>query len=158
MARGVRLTDAERQQVIDLLKTGKSARSISRETGRPPSTISDIAKSVGHHFGQANLARAHEAQSAYSAEWRADFAKRLSAKCDDLLSEMSGPYLVYNFGGRDNVYTEHMLDAPPTEAKAQLVKSIRLAMQTILDIDRHDRSEDDMAVVDEWLKALRGET
>jgi hypothetical protein len=152
-----RISDEERQRIVDLLPSGRSARSIAKETGRSANTVSRIAKAEGHVWGRVNLARAQDARLAYGAEWRADFAKRLAAKCDGLLDSMEGSYLVYNFGGRDNVYTEHTLDAPPTDAKAQLVKSIRLAIQTVLDIDRHDRTDDDMAVVDEWLKALRGE-
>ena len=154
MPRGIRLPDDERQRIIDLLPGGRSARSIARETGHSTSTISSIAKSVGHEFGRANLARAQEARQAYGAEWRADFAKRLSAKCDDLLGDMDGAYLVYNFGGKENDYNEHTLAAPPTEAKERLVKSIRLAMQTILDIDRHDNQGGDTSAVEEWLKAM----
>jgi len=158
MPRGVRLSEEERQCIIDLLATGRSCRGIARETGHAHDTVGRIARAEGHVFGRTNLARAQEARRAYGAEWRADFAKRLSAKCDDLLSDMSGSYLVFNFGGRDNVYEEHTLDAPPTEAKERLVKSIRLAMQTILDIDHHDRGDDAMAVVDEWTEALRNQS
>lgn len=157
MPRGIRLSDDERQRIIDLLPSGRSCRSIAKETGHSWSTVGLIAKAEGHTFGRANLARAREAQQAYGAEWRADFAKRLSAKCDDLLGDMDGKYLVFNFGGRDNDYCEHTLAAPPTEAKERLVKSIRLAVQTVLDIDRHDSDGGmGLAALDEWLEMVRG--
>jgi len=157
MPRGIRLTDDERQAIVDLLPSGRSCRSIAQEVGHSTSTVATLARSSGHVFGRANLARAREAQSAYGAEWRADFAKRLSAKCDDLLGDMDGAYLVYSFGGKDNEYNEHQLDSPTTEAKERLVKSIRLAVQTILDIARHD-SDGGMGLpaVDEWLATVRG--
>jgi len=155
--RGVRLTDDERQRIIDLLPSGRSCNAIGKETGHSSSTVSRIARAEGHVFAQANLARAHEAHESYGAEWRADFAKRLSAKCDSLLGDMDGAYLVYSFGGKDNVYNDQTLESPPTEAKERLMKSIRLGLQSILDIARHD-SDGGMGLpaVDEWLQTVRG--
>ncbi|MEN6426118.1 MAG: helix-turn-helix domain-containing protein [Phycisphaerales bacterium] len=152
-----RLPDDERQRIIDLLATGKSAYSIGKEVGHSQSTVCLIAKSIGHSFAKTNLAHAHEARAAYGAEWRADFASRLSAECDSFLESLHGEYLVYNFGGKENDYNEHTLDEPPTEAKERIVKSIRLAMQTVLDIARHD-SDGGMGLpaVDEWLATVRG--
>jgi len=157
MPRGVRLSDAERQKIIDLLPSGKSCRTIAKQTGCSRNTVSRIAQSVGHEWGRHNLARAQEAQKAYGAEWRAEFAKRLAERCEALLADFDGEYLVYNFGGRENTYSEHLLEAPPTEVKERTMKAIRLGLQTVLDIDRHDRPDDSMAVVDEWLAALKGE-
>ncbi len=156
MPRGVKLTHDECQLIIDLLPSGKSRNAIAKETGFSHDTVARLARSVGHRFGQQNLAHAREVAKAYGAEWRADFAKRLSAKCDDLLGDMDGEYLVFNFGGRDNDYCEHTLAAPPTEAKERLVKSIRLAVQTILDIDRHDSQGADTSAVEAWVEAMKG--
>jgi transposase-like protein len=157
MPRGIRLSDDERQRIIELLPSGRSCRSIAHEVEHSPTTVARIAHEVGHVFGRANIVRAQEARLAYGAEWRADFAKRLSAKCDALLGNMEGEYLVFNFGGRDNDYREHVLDSPPTEAKLKLMQAIRLASQTVLDIDRHD-SDGGMGLpaVDEWLQTVRG--
>lgn len=157
MPQGIRLPDDERQRIIDLLPSGRSARSIARETKHSTSTVSKIAHSVGHVFGRANLARAQEARLAYGAEWRADFAKRLSTKCDDLLGDMDGDYLVFNFGGKDNDYNEHTLNSPPTEAKLKSVQAIRLAVQSILDIDRHDSAVGGLTDVQEYLLLQKGE-
>lgn len=154
MPQGIRLPDDERQRIIDLLPSGRSCNAIGKETGHSASTVSRIARSVGHVFARANLARAQESRLAYGAEWRADFAKRLSAKCDDLLGDMDGDYLVYNFGGKENDYNEHELSSPPTEAKLKSVQAIRLAVQSILDIDRHDNQGGDTSAVVAWLAAM----
>lgn len=76
---------------------------------------------------------------------------------EKLVSELEGEYLVFNFGGRDNTYAEHLLAAPPVEAKRALMATVRDAMRTVLDIDRHDnRNEEGLAAVDSWLRDIVG--
>jgi transposase len=151
------LDDAERQQIIDLLQQGKSRNDIAAATGRSNGTISRIAASIGHTFGQSNLAHAHEARSAYSAERRARIAERFTEEAEKLLDQLHGGYLVFNFGGRDNTYEEHELLEPPVEAKRQLIQAAREAMRTVLDIDKHDNHNDeDLAAVDAWLRDVFG--
>ena len=153
------VSDVERQLVIDLLPSGRSCNSIAKEIGRSPHVVSKIAKSVGHDWACAPLARACAASKAYGSEWRADFGQRLAAKCDDLLKEMDSPCLVHSFGGKDNEYSEHLLDCPPIADKERLMKSMRLAIQTIMDIARHDSDGGmGMAAVDEWLKMVKGDS
>jgi hypothetical protein len=152
------LTQEERDEIIDLLPTGKSAREIAAHTGRSVDTVSRLARSVGHAFGQTNLARAHEARSAYSAERRAESAARAQELADKLLGKASGKYLVFNFGGRDNDYNEHELEEPPVEALRQIAASYRDLMRTVLDVDRHDnRNDENLSAVDEWLRTIVGE-
>lgn len=153
-----RLPDEERQRIVELFATGRSCNSIAKEFGRSTTTISTIAKEHGHVFGSPNLARAAEATKAYGAEWRADFAKRLSAECDAFLESLHGDYLVYNFGGKENEYNEHTLSEPPTEAKLKTAQAIRLSLQSIIDIARHDSDGGlGLPAVDEWLRTVRGE-
>lgn len=113
------VTDDERNAIVDALHAGRSARDIATEHGRSTDTISRIAKSIGWDFGRPNLTRAREAKSAYSAERRASLAARFTEVAERLLDDLDGEYLVFNFGGKDNTYEEHMLDAPPIEAKRQ---------------------------------------
>lgn len=157
MPRGIRLSDDERQRIIDLLPSGRSCRSIARETGHSPNTVARIAKREGHAWGRVNIARAQEARLAYGAEWRADFAKRLSAKCDELLKDMDSACLVYSFGGRDNVYAEETLARPPHADRLKLMQAVRMAAQTILEIDRHDSAVGILTDVQEYLSVQKGE-
>jgi len=157
MSQGIRLSDDERQRIIDLLPSGRSRNAIAKETGFSHDTVGRIARSVGHRFGQQNLAHAREVAAAYGAEWRADFAKRLSAKCDDLLKDMDSECLVYSFGGRDNVYAEETLARPPHADRLKLMQAIRMAAQTILEIDRHDSAVGILTDVQEYLSVQKGE-
>jgi hypothetical protein len=153
-----RLTDAERAQIIDLLGQGHGCVEIAKQVNRAPDTVSKIAQSIGHSFGDTNLAHAHEARSAYSAERRASIAAKFTDVCERLLDELEGEFLVFNFGGRDNTYEEHTLDQPPVEAKRQLIQAAREAMRTVLEIDKHDnRNDEGLAAVDSWLRDIVGE-
>lgn len=145
------LTDDERARIVDLLNEGHSANDIAKRTHRSVNTVSRIAKSIGHQFAQTNLARAHEARSAYSAERRATIAARLTVEAELLLDELHGEYLVHNFGGKDNTYAEHKLEQPPTEAKHTIVRAVGQAMKTVLDIDKHDnRDAENLSGFDAW--------
>lgn len=152
------LTDHERQEILDLLASGKSCRQIAAEVGRSNDTVSRIAASVGHSFGQSNLARAHEARSAYSAERRALLAARFTEAAEKLLAQLEQPHVAFSFGGKENTYAEHTFDEPDAATKFTLVRGAREAMRTVLDIDRHDnRAEDGLAAVDAWLRDMLGE-
>ena len=154
-----RLPDEERQRIVDLLGTGKSCQR-HRQGGRTAAQyrVRNRTGSTGSRFRQYKRLHARpEANSAYGAEWRADFAKRLSAECDSFLENLHGEYLVYNFGGKDNDYAEHTLDEPPTEAKLKTAQAIRLSLQSIMDILRHDSDGGlGLPAVDEWLETVRG--
>lgn len=151
------VTPDERAHIIELLHTGKSANTIAREAGRSVDTISRIAKAEGHRFGQTNLAHAHEARRAYGAEARAETARRFHQRANELLEQMEGEYLVFNFGGRDNTYEEHVLAGPPVEAKRQLIQAAAQAMKVVLEVDKHDNAGGgDVAAVDQWLAAMTG--
>lgn len=151
------LTDDERAQIVTLIEAGKSRNEIADETGRSRGTVTNVAASIGHTFGQTSLAHAHEARSAYCAERRALIAARFTEEAEKLLDELHGEFLVFNFGGRQNTYEEHVLEGPPVEAKRQLIQAAREAMRTVLDIDKHDnRDAEGLAAVDAWLRDIVG--
>lgn len=152
-----KLTDDERQAIVDLIETGKSARDVAREAGRSVDTISRIARDIGWQFGRPNLVRAREARSAYAAERRASIASRITEEVELLLDQLHGEYLAFNFGGKDNTYEEHTLAEPPIEAKRAILQSVATAVRTVLDIDRHDnRADSGASAVDDWLRSIIG--
>ena len=152
------LSQEERDEIIELLPTGKSAREIAALTGRSKDTVSKIALSVGHVFGGKNMERAHAARSAYCAERRALIAAQLTERAEALLAEMDKPFIAFSFGGKDNDYNEHRFEAPPVDAKFTLIRAAREAVLTVLDIDRHDnRNDENLSAVDEWLRSIVGD-
>jgi hypothetical protein len=155
-----RITDAERRRILDHLATGASCNATAKKFRRSPDTISRIAKKAGHSFGHTNLARAHEARKAYGAEARAATASRLHEEADRLLAELHEPHVVWNIGGKDNVYTEHRHPEPDVGAKYTMIRAAREAMRTVLDIDRHDNRQGDVeqaaGLIVDLVDGLRG--
>lgn len=155
-----KLTDDERATIAQHLEQGLSRVQIARLTGRGVGTIDRVAKSIGFRADQSTASRvrrAQEARSAFSAERRATLAARLQVESERLLDDMHGPYLVWNFGGRDNTYAEHELPAPPVEARRQIVATVAEAQRTIIAIDKHDnRADEGLAAVDQWLRDMLG--
>ena len=152
-----KITDDEHTRIVELLGEGHSHATIGRQIGRSASTVGNIARSIGHRSGQTNLARAHEARSAYCAERRASLAARFTEECEELLEQLHRPHLAYNFGGKDNTYEEHELSEPGVAEKRMLIQAAREAMRTVLDIDRHDnRADVGGAAVDQWLRDIIG--
>lgn len=157
-----KLTDDEKQRIVELLEQGKSRAQIAKETGRGVGSVDRVAKSIGWKADQSIAAHtrvAREARSAFSAERRALIAARLTEEAELLLDELHGKYLVHNFGGKDNTYAEHELDQPPTEAKFTMVRAAGVAMKTVLEIDKHDTKTDEAgSEFDQWLATMKGET
>jgi hypothetical protein len=137
------LTEKERQRIIELCKEGKSCCKIAKEVGRSKDSVSRIAKSIGHKFGQSNADNAHEARKWYCAESRALIAARLEEEANLLLDDLHKPHVAFNFGGKDNDYNDHHFDEPPTEAKFTIMRSVQAAVRTVSDIVKVDNRGDD---------------
>lgn len=131
------LTEPERQAIVDLLPTGKSCRQIAAEVGRSVDTVSRIAQAVGHTFGQLNVARAHEARSAYAQEARAEIAQGAAERARKLLAGFEGEQAHVTSMGE---VVMAPLDAKGEKDRAQ---AVQMLTRTVLDIDRHDARTDE---------------
>lgn len=153
--RGPKLSDDERRQIVEAIQTGEGCKEIADRFGRSTDTVSRIASTIGWRFGELNRKRMHDARSAYAAERRARIAQRLTEESERLLDALSQPFTVYNFGGKDNTFNQHKFDTAPLPARAETVRTIGVAMRTVMEIDKHDNASDEgMAAVDQWLRSL----
>lgn len=146
------LTDDERQAIRDALEAGGGCAEVAKQFGRAPDTVSRIAKSMGHRFGVTNLARAHEARHAYTAEARAKLASEATTKAFDALAELERDQPIVT-----TVRGETMVDylRPDARAWRDLAAAVGTLTKVVLDIDRHDNKADDSAAaVDAWLEAM----
>lgn len=148
------VSDEERQRIIEAFPTGKSCRQIARELGRSTTTISTIAKSVGHEFGQINAERARAINQRYGAEWRAEMRQRLADEAMRLLDDMRKPALVFSFGGRDNTYNEHELEEPDFRSKRDLMQAVSTALRSIRDLDATDSTTGNLGMLGEWFATI----
>lgn len=154
-----KISEKERQAIVDLLPTGKSCREIAREVGRSPSTVGKVAREEGHTFGHLNLLRAYEARKAYGKEHRSELVAQLHEKILGMLSHFEGEHLVYNFGGRDNEYNEHLLKDPPVDVKQTAAKTIHLLQKTIIETLKYDEPKEGVEVgsdFDRWMEETYG--
>lgn len=145
------LTDDEREQIQGLIEAGHSANHIARTTRRSVDTVSRIAKSIGWTFGQTNVARAHEARSAFCAERRALAAAKAQERVDELLEGFFDARPVVAKDGEGMVVTISV--KPDFKGLADMAKAVNLLQRTVIDVDRHDRKDEEgLAAVDAWLR------
>ena len=150
-----RVTDQEREHILQLAADGHSCQQIARETGRSADTVSRIAKAAGHKFGHTNLARAHQARRSYGAEARAQKLEMLHERQVRILERMAEPARRYEFGGKDNDLNWVDLDEPDSDMLRQYSSAFASLSRAEMDIVKYDeRGQDGSSDVDEWLDWL----
>lgn len=109
------------QRAQELADAGMSCRGIAKELGCAPSTVSRWAERAGVVFDRAQTAAAVKAHTVDLAAGRIRLAEKMLAASEAMLDDIDGEYLVYNFGGKDNDYNEHLLDTAPVEVKRNII-------------------------------------
>lgn len=113
MPRGETFQDGQRAR--ELYDQGLACNAIARELGVGAATISRWARREGLSFDRTATALAVRARTIDIAESRSLLTQKMLLVAHETLDNLDGPYLVYNFGGSDNTYAEHLLDTPPIE-------------------------------------------
>lgn len=144
-----------REQIVAALGTGASRNQIAQQFGVSHGTVSNIAKAVGHTFGQSNLTHAQAARNAYTAERRAALILKAVESSERLFGQMFAPTLVYNFGGKDNTYNERQIDQPSFKDKQAIANSIAALMRTVADIERREVGNTGAGQLDDIREAIR---
>lgn len=153
------------QPVIDAIETellsgkSRSRAAIARHHEISVSTVQRIARRLGietevwktDHIRAATAAAIDRRRAE-----RSDLADLLQRRARELLRQMDGPFLVFNFGGKDNTYEEHTLDGPPTGDIKNLMHAAVQALGKALDIDQMDHRPDDGAADDTLGKFFEG--
>lgn len=135
-----RISDSKRQTIAADIRAGKARNQIARDHGVSAGTVTNIAREfvIEDAFDRSATKRATEAAEADDRAWRVSTSRRFLTVANDLLDQLKQPHIVFNIGGKDNVYTEHQLDAPPTADIRNLVVSAATAFDKHLAQDRHD--------------------
>ncbi|HEY9372416.1 helix-turn-helix domain-containing protein [Streptomyces sp.] len=126
------VTDEERETIRRLHAEGHGRNEIARLTGRAQRTVSVIAAELGLTFDTTMTEDATRARIAQLAALRAETALDLHIDAMKLTQQMWEPTVVYNFGGRDNIYAEQAVDEPPAVEKKNLMTAAGVALEKSL--------------------------
>lgn len=130
--------DLKRAQLRTFHAQDLSVRAIAARLGVSRSTVSRWAKQDGLAFDRSRTAQAVAAQAIDLAAGRQRLAEKLLTRAEQALDDLDKPYLVYNFGGRDNTYNEHKLPAAPVEVKRSVVTMAAIAFDKLSRIVEKD--------------------
>mgnify|MGYP001237743837 FL=1 len=153
---GIRVSDEEREAILAMLKEGKSVGQVAKRFGRSKTTVSKIGREAGLDLARPELKKAAEAQRAENAARRAELARLLLEDAFRLREQLWQPCRVYNFGGKDNVYREHILPEPDARTKREILTAIGIAVDKVIALEKHDNPEADYSEVDRWLDEMTG--
>ncbi|QPZ39710.1 hypothetical protein [Paramicrobacterium chengjingii] len=140
MARGVPVDDETRTVILDLARTEVARNEIARRTGVSTAAVSKIVKEAGLSFNRSQTDAANQARQVDLAAIRLKLAEEMGAAALDLLRTRKNEYLVYNFGGKDNDYNEHVLASPPVEVQRSIVVTAGIAFDKASRIVERDTS------------------
>lgn len=111
-----------RAKIIEMHARGNGRNAIARELELHPDTVSRIAKDAGLRFDRAGQVEQLAAERRNLHELRLTLAYKMADVAANALDQMSQPYTLHNFGGRDNTHAEHTVAEPPADAKADLMR------------------------------------
>ncbi|WP_295851211.1 hypothetical protein [uncultured Microbacterium sp.] len=115
------ISPEQRQQVLDLHAQGLPRNDIARQTGISAGSVTNICRDAGLSFDRSATKQATAARTVDLAAGRIRLAEKMLAASESMLDKIDEPYLVYNFGGADNSYREHLLESAPVEVKRNII-------------------------------------
>jgi hypothetical protein len=142
---GNSLPDDVKAEVVRLARAGVARNAIATQLGIGRASVTGICQRAGVKFDRAATKLATEAHRVDMAARRAELAQGLLDDVAKLRSQLFTPAVVFNIGGKDNVYTEHEVPEPPAESKLKLMQAVGAAIDRHIRLDLHDsdRSADD---------------
>lgn len=149
------LSSRKRAAILADIQAGQKSRNqIARDHKVSVSSVTKLAPPGS--FDRSQTKRATEALVVDAKARRAEIGRKFLEKADRLLDQMEQPHIVFNIGGKDNVYTEHLMDAPPTADIRNLMTSAAIALDKHMAADKHDSDDQGLAAVDAWLRTMLG--
>lgn len=126
------VTEEEHQLIRRLHAEGKGRNEIARITGRAQRTISVFCDAEGLVFDCTWTEEATRHRMAQLAEKRTILAEALTDDAMLLTEQQWQPAIVFNIGGKDNVYTQQEVPEPPSDAKRNLMAAAGIAIEKSL--------------------------
>lgn len=146
-----------RAAILTDITTGQLSRNaIARKHNVASSTVGAIAQAEGHAdaFDRTATKNATQAAQVDSKARRVALSKRLLDRAEEALDQMDQPHLVFKIGGKDNVYTEHELDLPPTGDMRNLMIIAATAIDKHIVLERYDSDDQNLSAFDAFLRTM----
>ncbi|MEJ6554040.1 helix-turn-helix domain-containing protein [Microbacterium esteraromaticum] len=144
--------DAKR--ALELAEQGMSCRGIAKELGCAPSTVSRWADRAGVSFDRAQTAAAVKAHTVDLAAGRVRLAEKMLAASEAMLDRIDEPYMVYNFGGKDNTFEQAELASAPVEVRRNVITTAGITFDKLTRIvEKSDTGAEQAAGVLDQLAA-----
>lgn len=116
-----KITPEQRDQVLALHAEGHARNEIARRVGISAGSVTNICRSAARSFDRSETKQATQARQVDLAAGRVRLAEKMLAASEAMLDRIDDPYLVYNFGGKDNTYEEHTLASAPIEVRRNII-------------------------------------
>lgn len=116
-----RITDEQRAEVLRLHAEQHSRNEIARRVGISAGSVTNICRSADRAFDRSETKQANEARKTDLTAARLRLAGKMLVRSEEMLDALDSPYLVYNFGGKDNTYRQHVLKSAPVEVRRNAV-------------------------------------
>ncbi len=115
------ISEDQKARVLALHAEGLARNEIARRVGISAGSVTNICRDAGVTFDRSETKQATEARQVDLAAGRIRLAEKMLAASEAMLDGIDGEYLVYNFGGKDNNYNEHLLATAPVEVKRNII-------------------------------------
>lgn len=149
-------SDDDARKLQTLHAEGLSLTKIAEHLGYSRATISKFAKRLGLEWASRSQTKAAtQAKQADAAALRAQLKLKLLQDAEQLRGQLFTETVVYNFGGKDNIYREHTLPRPPADVQRNIMSAIGTAIAKSLDLEKIDqRSDINKPAFDQFLDTL----
>lgn len=124
---GSPVNDETRAGIVAAHGEGKSRNAIAKQFGVAGGTVTRICADAGLTFDRTQTEIAVRARSVDLAAERLLLSKKMIIAAGDLLDELGAPYLVYNFGGKENDFNSQVLDSAPVDVRRSAVVTAGIA-------------------------------
>lgn len=131
---------------------GMSQNKMAKELGVGRTTVASWSKRLGLSFDATATVAMSARAGVDLAAGRIRLAEKMLAAAEKMVDGIDGEYLVYNFGGKDNTYEEHVLSEAPVEVKRNILTSAAIAFDKITRIVEADP---DIGTAETAIRALQ---
>lgn len=150
-------TPEELDRLRELHAQDLGRNEIMRVTGWSGRFVTDNCRSIGLAFARgAKTAAATAAKKADAKQLRAELALNLLLDADRMRRQLFAAHVAFNFGGKENTYTEQEIPEPTPADKRALMSAIAAAIDKSIVIDKYDSKTGEESDFDRWLEVMSG--